>query len=234
MWRVSTSSESPTRRSAFRRAPRRLTSKITLMILSIVLLSLTPSVASSAPSSMFELTGGLSSAVGGSLPDDGGLGGRLMIGWGGHLSGLPRGAAVYGYTAASYDHIEQRGAGALSALRLSRDQLNLQVGVRSYLQLNQQLRAWFDLGMLGLLVERSEAEVIGVRSAPLWTHGAYVELAGGLQYKLSAGLLLSLGYYYLMPLESSLLRFAERALLSPEESGSFGRGRIGIGLGWFF
>ena len=183
---------------------------------------------------MVEGVGGLSSATGGELYDKPGFGGRFMVGWGGRFKWSRPGSALYGYAALGYDKTQQQATRDLASLSITRDQLTLQLGARWYHPLTPELRGWVDLGMFGLIFDQSSIDLLGARSVSLSSTSYHVEFALGLQYKIKAGLLLSLGYYQLLFLEPEVMKLAERPVLNNESEHSWGRSRFALGLGWFF
>ena len=187
-----------------------------------------------AQGAMVEGVGGLSSATGGELYGKLGFGGRLMVGWGGRFKWSRPGSALYGYAALGYDKTQQQATRDLASLSVTRDQLTLQLGARWYHPLTSELRGWVDLGVFGLTFDQSSIDILGARSVSLSSTSYHVELALGLQYKIQAGLLLSLGYYQLLFLEPDVMRLAERPVLNNERGQSWGRHRFALGLGWFF
>ena len=78
------------------------------------------------------VNGGLSSMTGSDLSHESGVGGQLILGWGGRPGMMSKGSALYGYGAFSLDQIQQRGPQSLGKPLLSRQQWMLSVGLRAY------------------------------------------------------------------------------------------------------
>ena len=179
-----------------------------------------------------EIVGGSSSATGGELEGSRAWGGQLSLGWGGRSHSMSEGSAIYGYGAVSLDQIQQNGPLDLGKPSLERSQIGLTAGVRYYQQIAKRMRLWLDLGT-GYTLDDSETIITGLSPTQLNTQSFTITTALGVQYKLEAKLLLSLGYYQSFFIEKDKMGLAERALISDRDNSSFGRGRLAIGLGWY-
>ena len=179
-----------------------------------------------------EVVGGSSWATGGELESSRTWGGQLHLGWGGRAQSMSEGSAIYGYGAVSLDQINQTGPLDLGKPDLKRSQIGITAGVRYYERVAERMRLWFDLGT-GYTLDDSETTITGLSPTQLNTQSFTITTALGVQYRLEAKLLLSIGYYQAFFVEKDKMGLAERALISDGDNSSFGRGRLAIGLGWY-
>ena len=181
---------------------------------------------------LLEVVGGASWATGGELTNGQDWGGQLTLGWGGRPTGMDEGSALYGYGAVSLDQIHQIGPDDLGKPTLDRSQIGLTTGARIYQQFAERMRIWFDMGM-GYTLDESETNFVGLDSSSLNAQSFTITAALGLQYKIEAKLLFSVGYYQAFFTDQAEMRLAERPLINADQSNSFGRGRVAFGLGWY-
>jgi hypothetical protein len=180
---------------------------------------------------LLEIVGGQSWATGGELENQQNWGGQITLGWGGRSQSMNEGSAMYGYGAVSADQLRQIGPVDLGKPKLNRDQIGLTGGARWYQQIGERSRLWLDLGM-GYAFDSSTTSIVGLSDSHLNTQSFIFTTALGLQYKIEAKLLFSLGYYQSFYTERGKMGLPERPLISDRQNHSFGRGRLAIGLGW--
>ena len=201
-----------------------------IMILTLVCL-ISPSDAWS--NGLFEASVGLTSPTGSQLKPKQSIGGQALLGWGGKLPWMAPGSASYLYTSLDYDLLNQEGPAYLGSSEIERKQWTPSIGVKTFSALSDQLRLWWDVGF-GLSFDTSRV-VIQSLQIPITYQGesANLSIGVGLQYKLAAGLLLSMGYEHLFYLESKELSYPEKAFLTGTNSSLGGRGRLGVGIGFY-
>ncbi len=182
---------------------------------------------------LFEVTLGSTHPSGSTLDAEPSWGGQLTLGWGGKLPTMGSGSAIYGYGAIRHDALTQRGHLSLGSPSLERSQWTPSFGLRFYNATSDHWRLWLDLG-LGCTFDRSEVSFRGIGPRqPFSGETGTLSIGAGLQYKISAGLLLSLSYEQLFYMSPDQLGFAEEALLTGSEPSISGRGRWGVGIGFY-
>ena len=195
------------------------------------LLSCLPSQARAT--GLLELTLGGAHPLGGQLDGGFGLGGGLLLGFGGQLPKRDHGTALYGYIAVALDSVTQRAALPLSG-ELTHALATTSLGGRLYWTVGPSTRLWADLGA-GVVYDSATVTIEGFEEQAQPVSASSYALTGafGVQYKLMPRLLLSAGYYATLPLEGEAA-LPERALRVSAASASWGRGRVALGVAWSF
>ena len=182
---------------------------------------------------LVEMGAGLTIPTGSDLNHQFNYGGRAIVGWGGRLSTMAEGSAVYGYGSLDFDQLTQIGPNSLGKPTLNRTQWTPTLGVRMYRLLRKKWRIWCDLG-LGKTYDRSSVQLSFLNTDTSYRGESNIlNLVAGLQYKWSAGLLLSLAYtqsFYFSPKQIGL---SERALQIGRQDTLSGRGKLLVSWGFY-
>ena len=185
---------------------------------------------------LFELTTGLTKPTGSEMESKLSFGNQFTLGWGTRPSFMGEGNALYLYGALRRESLSQEGPIYYGTPEISRIQWTPSMGLRAYHLLNRVWRFSFDLG-LGYTFDKSYVSTAisqGLIDDLSFSGESSTLILGlGLQYKISAGLLLSLGYEQLIYLSSRSLSSPEHAFLSAQGSTLTGRGRLGLGIGFY-
>lgn len=180
-----------------------------------------------------EAGAGLTLPTGSDLSEKLSYGGRVVLGWGGHLTSMSEGGALYGYGSLDYDQLIQVGPISLGEPTLTRTQWTPTLGIRLYKLLAKKWRVWGDVG-LGKTYDRSMIQFVFLSTSTNYTGESGVfNIVGGLQYKHSPGLLFSLSYdqfFYFSPKQIGL---TEKALQTGRQSTLSGRGKFLMSIGFY-
>jgi len=180
-----------------------------------------------------EVGGGLTFPTGSDLSEELGYGGRVVLGWGGHLTSMSEGGAVYGYGSLDYDQLIQVGPISLGEPTLTRRQWTPTLGIRLYKLLAKKWRVWGDVG-LGKTYDRSMIQFGFLSTSTNYTGESGVfNIVAGLQYKHSPGLLFSLSYDQFLYFSPKQIGLPEKALQTGRQSTLSGRGKLLMSIGFY-
>ena len=199
-----------------------------LVVLSSLILTSTTSA-----NGLFEASVGPTMPIGSELESSPTIGSQVLLGWGGKLPWMAEGSASYLYASLDYDLISQQGPNFLGSPQIDRQQWTPHAGIRTFSLLAEQVRLWWDIGF-GMTYDSSTVVLKSLGSRTSY-HGesSSIGLGAGIQYKLSAGLLLSVGYETLFYFSKKSLAYPEKAFLQSSDASLSGRGRLNIGIGFY-
>lgn len=182
---------------------------------------------------LVEIGAGLTIPTGSDLNDQLSYGGRTIVGWGGRLSTMPEGSAIYGYGSLDFDQLIQIGPTSLGEPTLTRTQWTPTLGIRIYRLVRKRWRIWGDLG-LGKTYDRSSVQLAFLNADTSYQGESNIlNLVAGLQYKWSAGLLLSLAYTQSLYFSPEQIGLSERALQIGRQDTLSGRGKLLVSWGFY-
>ncbi len=181
----------------------------------------------------FELGMGLNQASGSDQKTIAALASRALFGWGTHLQWMPKGDALYLCGSFEYDTLQQEGALALGSPKISRQLLTPSVGLRYYHALDKEIRL-FATGGFGKTFSESSVSFTGLsQTSDYQSSSSTFSLELGVQYKLSAGLLLGLSFNQVLLSSPEALSLPEKALQIGRQESMTGWQRALLSLGFY-